>query len=130
MRQVRRAWKALGLDLDGLPEALDRADWMAKPENCREIKNPLGYIVASLKNGMPSPPPGYKSRQELVAEALREKAEKIRNLQEQYFEDAFLVWWHGLPEAEKQRIDRLNRAGAMWDTHRREHFRKNVFKPL
>jgi hypothetical protein len=130
MRQVRRAWKALGLDLDGLPEALNRAEWMAKPENCHEIKNPLGYIVASLKNGMPSPPPGYKSRQELVAEALREKAEKIRKLQEQYFEDAFLVWWHELPEAEKQRIDRLNRAGAMWDTHRREYFRKNVFKPL
>ncbi|MEJ5366586.1 MAG: hypothetical protein WHS86_15940 [Desulfosoma sp.] len=130
MRQIRQAWQKLGLALDGLPEALDRANWMARPENCVEIKNPLGYITMALKNGMPSPPPGYKSRQELVAEAMREKAEKIRQLQHQYFEDAFTVWWHELDESERRRIDAENRTRAMYDVHRREFFKRHVFKPL
>jgi hypothetical protein len=130
MDEVRRSWQDLGLDLQALPEALDRAEWMAGPGRLPDVRNPLGYIVQSLKNGMPSPPAEYRSRRQILADAMRERAEEIRRLEQQYFEDAFAVWWHDLSEAERKRIDAANKVGAMHEAYRREYFRQHVYRPL
>ncbi|WP_448384720.1 hypothetical protein [Desulfosoma sp.] len=132
IQQVRAAWKKLGLDEEALPEALDRAEWMAAhaSECLRDIERPLNYIFKSLKNGMLSPPPGYRSRRQIVADAMHQRAEEIRRLEQQYFEDAFTVWWHELSEAERKKIDGANKVGALHETHRREYFRQHVYQPL
>ena len=130
--QICSLWQQQGIDLQALPEALDRAEWMAAhaSECLSGIDRPLGYLFRALKNGMLSTPPGYRSRRQRIADAMRERAEEIRRLEQQYFEDAFTVWWHELDEAERQRIDATNKLGAMHETHRREYFKKHVFQPL
>ncbi len=129
LRQIVKHWQKLELDINaGLPHALERADWWAKPEHRKE--NALGYVFAMLKNGMPSPPPGFKSRQEIIAEALHEQAEKIRKLKEQHFEDSFTVWWHELPPDEKQKIDAQNRTGAWKEEFRKHYFREHAYQEL
>ncbi|SMC28482.1 hypothetical protein SAMN02746041_03264, partial [Desulfacinum hydrothermale DSM 13146] len=132
LAQIRETWTQRELDLNGLPEALDRAEWMAAhPEEClKGVDRPLGYIFRSLKNGIPSPPPGYLSRKERVAKELRKQAERIRELEKQHFEDSFLVWWHSLSDDERRQIDSTNKTRAMWDVHRREYYRQHVYKPL
>ena len=136
--QIVSAWEKLGIDIKLLARSLEYAEFSLENNLLQNVDNPLAYILTSLKRGQFGKPKGFKSRKEQIAEEIakdiHEEAERIRKLNEQYFEDAFLVWWNNLSEEEKRRIDSLNTAipkqGYFRELHRKEYFRRHVFEPL
>ncbi|MBW1976177.1 MAG: hypothetical protein JRI45_11570 [Deltaproteobacteria bacterium] len=136
--QIVSAWEKLGIDIKLLARSLEYAEFSLENNLLQNVDNPLAYILTSLKRGQFGKPKGFKSKKEQIAEEIakdiHEEAERIRKLNEQYFEDAFLVWWNNLSEEEKRRIDSLNTAipkqGYFRELHRKEYFRRHVFEPL
>ena len=71
---------------------------------------------------------------EEAARRAAEEAKRIRELEEQRFEDEFLIWWTALSKQEKEEVDSENKLlpkeGKLRTEFRKDWFRKNVFKPL
>ncbi|MEM4218236.1 MAG: hypothetical protein QXZ09_09470 [Candidatus Methanomethylicaceae archaeon] len=138
IEQIKKAWMQLEIDPSFLPRSLEFAEFALESGSMEKIDNPLAYIVASLKRGQFGKPKGFKSRRERLAEevnrSLTEEVEKLKKINEEYFEKSFLVWWNGLSEEEKRKIDSLNTAipnkGFFRELHRKQYFRENVFTPL
>jgi len=135
--QIQRAWLLQGIDLEGLPDSLEKADWTLAHDTGK-IENPLYYVLSPLKRGPFATPPGFKSRKvqalEQAAKQAAEEAKKIREIEEQRFEDEFLIWWTQLSEEEKEKVDSENtvlpKEGKLRTNFRKDWFRKHIFKPL
>ena len=137
LKQIIENWAIQKIDLSLLPDSLEKADWTLANDKGK-IENKLHYILSPLKRGPFATPNGFKSRKvQAIEDAARraaEEAKRIRELEEQRFEDEFLIWWTALSKQEKEEVDSENKLlpkeGKLRTEFRKDWFRRNVFKPL
>jgi len=104
-------------------------------EKSKPVGNAINWFYAILKkNGSYPRPKGYQSIREKrateLAQAVKQEAERIQALEEQYFDDTFKIWWSKLAKEERDKIDSSNQSTIKSDLiveeHRKEYFRENV----
>ena len=92
LQDVIQSWKTNKLDLDQLPESLQRADFAVENKSFK-MDNPLDYVYKSLMRGVFRKPPGFKSMAEIQAEEMLAEQRHIADMRE----DAFQLWCDNLP---------------------------------
>lgn len=132
LMKIVKAWKRDKIPLELLPVSLERAEYAL--EHNSKIEKPLDYVYSVLLRGTFAKPQGFKSRAELAMEEMKREADAIRAREEEYFEDAFLVWWDRLAEQGRVEVDTSNKTAlktpGILEMHRQEWFREKVFTPL
>ena len=119
IQDVIRSWKLNKLDLDDLPESLQRADYAVENKSFK-MNNPLNFVYSSLMKGTFRKPTGYKSRAEIQAEDRLAEQKQISEKND----EAFQLWCDNLSPDKRTKlckgIPRIKQ-----NVHLREIFDKN-----
>jgi hypothetical protein len=138
IKKIESAWKTSGIDINDLPESLERAEHDIN--NNPKIEKPLAYVKAALMQGPYEKPKGFVSKAEKAAKQKAKEQKESMKLQKQANETAekserekFESWWDSLSEPEQNKIDNqlnvdMSKTGAKLSLRfaRMDYYKKNV----